>query len=112
MREYSIAKIAGDGIGPEVIREGVKVLEAAAAAEGFRLRYTDYPYGAEYYLKTGRVLPGSGFAELKDHDAIYFGAVGDPRVKPGVMSAMVRPFFPLTSASWALTLSNRSLWKE
>ena len=85
MKEYQIAKLPGDGIGPEVVREGVKILDAAAEAEGFRLRYTEYPWGGEYYLKTGCVLPQEGFRELKDHDAIFFGAVGDPRVKPGVI---------------------------
>ena len=85
MKEYRIAKIPGDGIGPEVVREGVRVLDAAAEAEGFRLKYTEYPWGGEYYLKTGRVLPQNGFEELKDHDAIFFGAVGDPRVRPGII---------------------------
>lgn len=85
MKTYSIALIPGDGIGPEIIREGVKVLDAAAAKEGFRLDYKHYPYGAEYYLKTGIVMPEGGFEELKQHDAIYFGAAGDPRVKPGII---------------------------
>lgn len=85
MKEYSIAKIPGDGIGPEVVREGVRVLDAAAETEGFRLKYTEYLWGAENYLKTGRVLPQNGFSELREHDAVYFGAVGDPRVKPGII---------------------------
>ena len=85
MRTYSIALIPGDGIGPEIIREGVKVLNAVAEKEGFRLNYQEYPYGAEYYLKTGIVMPEGGFEELKQHDAIYFGAAGDPRVKPGII---------------------------
>ena len=85
MKTYSIALIPGDGIGPEIIREGVRALDAAAAKEGFRLDYKRYPYGAEYYLKTGIVMPEGGFEELKQHDAIYFGAAGDPRVKPGII---------------------------
>ena len=85
MKTYKIALIPGDGIGPEVIREGVKVVNAAAAAEGFQLEYTEFPYGAEYYLKTGVVMPEGGFEELKQYDAIYFGAAGDPRVQPGVI---------------------------
>lgn len=85
MKTYKIALIPGDGIGPEVIREGVKVVNAAAAAEGFQLDYTEFPYGAEYYLKTGVVMPEGGFEELKQYDAIYFGAAGDPRVQPGVI---------------------------
>lgn len=85
MREYEIARIPGDGIGPEIIRAGVSVLDAAAEKEGFTLRYTEYPWGGEYYLRTGKVLPTDGFTQLRQHDAIYFGAVGDPRVKPGVI---------------------------
>ncbi len=85
MKTYHIALIPGDGIGPEVIREGVKVINAAAAAEGFSLQYTQYPYGAEYFLKTGVVMPEGGFEELKRYDAIYFGAAGDPRVQPGII---------------------------
>ena len=85
MKRYSIALIPGDGIGPEVIREGVKVVNAAAAVEGFQLDYTEYPYGAEYYLKTGVAMPEGGFEQLKQHDAIFFGAAGDPRVKPGII---------------------------
>ena len=85
MKTYNIALIPGDGIGPEVIREGVKVVSAAVAAEGFQLDYTEFPYGAEYYLKTGVIMPEGGFEELKKFDAIFFGAAGDPRVKPGVI---------------------------
>ena len=85
MKTYRIARIPGDGIGPEIIREGCKVLDAAAKAEGFKLEYTDFPYGVEYYLKTGVVMPEGGFEELKQFDAIYFGAAGDPRVKPGII---------------------------
>jgi len=85
MKQYDIARIDGDGIGPEIIREGVKVLEAAAAVRGFRLNWIDYPFGADYYLKTGEALPESALAEMKQQSAIYFGAAGDPRVAPGVL---------------------------
>ncbi|MCR5089021.1 MAG: isocitrate/isopropylmalate dehydrogenase family protein [Oscillospiraceae bacterium] len=85
MREYSVARMPGDGIGPEIIREGVKVLDAVSSVEGFRLNYTDYPYGGEYYLQTGTVIPQGGFEELRQQDAIFFGAVGDPRVTPGII---------------------------
>lgn len=85
MKTYRIARIPGDGIGPEIIREGCRVLDAVAKSEGFALEYTDFPYGAEYYLKTGVVMPEGGFEELKQFDAIYFGAAGDPRVKPGII---------------------------
>lgn len=82
---YSIAVIPGDGVGPEVIAEGVKVLEAAMDALGINLEWEHYPYGAEHYLKTGEVLPEEALTEMEKSDAILLGAVGDPRVKPGVL---------------------------
>ena len=85
MKSYDIACIPGDGIGPEIVREGIKVLNAAAAVEGFTLNYTHYPYGGAYYVETGIVMPQDGFQQLRQHDAIFFGAVGDPRVKPGII---------------------------
>lgn len=85
MKTYSIAVLAGDGIGPEVIREGVKVLQAAADVGGIALRLQEYPYGAAHYLKTGEVLPDTAIREFRDHNAIYFGAAGDPQVPPGVL---------------------------
>lgn len=85
MKTYSIAVLAGDGIGPEVIREGVKVLQAAADVGGISLRLQEYPYGAAHYLKTGEVLPDTAIREFRDHNAIYFGAAGDPQVPPGVL---------------------------
>jgi 3-isopropylmalate dehydrogenase len=83
VNSYSIAVIAGDGIGQEVIDEAVKVLKAAAKTSEFEL--TSYDLGANRYLSTGEVLPDSVLAELKGHDAILLGAVGDPRVPPGVL---------------------------
>jgi len=83
VNSYSIAVIAGDGIGQEVIDEAVKVLKAAAKTSEFEL--TPYDLGANRYLSTGEVLPDSVLAELKGHDAILLGAVGDPRVPPGVL---------------------------
>jgi 3-isopropylmalate dehydrogenase len=82
---YRIAVIPGDGIGPEVIREGIKVLEAAGSVTGLKFDWVYYPYGAEYYLKTGEILPQTALEEMEKQDAIYLGAVGDPRVKPGVL---------------------------
>ena len=83
MNSYSIAVIAGDGIGQEVIDEAVKVLKVGAKASEFEM--TPYDLGANRYLSTGEVLPDSVLAELKGHDAILLGAVGDPRVPPGVL---------------------------
>ncbi|NLN06632.1 MAG: 3-isopropylmalate dehydrogenase [Firmicutes bacterium] len=82
---YKIAVIPGDGTGPEVIREGLKVLEAVSAAEGFKIDYTHYDLGGERYLRTGEVLPDSVLAELRKFDAIYLGAIGHPDVKPGIL---------------------------
>lgn len=84
-KAYNIAVIGGDGTGPEVAREGVKVLEAAAAKFGFSLHFTDYDFGGDRYLKTGEVLPDSASAELAKHDAIFLGAIGHPDVKPGIL---------------------------
>ena len=84
-KAYKIAVIAGDGTGPEVIREGLKVLEAVSKKAGFKYTLKEFPYGAEHYLKTKEVLPDSGLEQMKKFDAIYLGAVGDPRVKPGIL---------------------------
>src|ERR1700694_2660292 len=78
---FRIAVIPGDGIGPEVITQGLRVLEAVTAAPGTRLDQVTYDLGAERYLQTGEILPDAVFAELRAADAIYLGAVGDPRVK-------------------------------
>jgi 3-isopropylmalate dehydrogenase len=83
MTPHSIAVIAGDGIGPEVIEAAIPVLERAAAAEGFGLDWERLPYSADHYLATGETLPDAAFAHLRDDvDAIFLGAIGDPRV-PG-----------------------------
>jgi 3-isopropylmalate dehydrogenase len=84
-KTYAIAVIAGDGIGPEVVREGVRVLERVAAAEGFGVRLTRYPFGAEHYLKTKEIFPDSAFEEVRGHDAILLGAIGDPRLQVGML---------------------------
>ncbi len=84
-RTYRVAVIPGDGIGPEVVREGLRVLERVAAVEGFRVEPTRYPFGAEHYLKTREVLPDAAFDEIKGHDAILLGAIGDPRIEIGLL---------------------------
>src|SRR5437867_3914913 len=84
-KSYAIAVVPGDGIGPEVVREGLRVLERVAAAEGFSVRLTRYPFGAEHYLKTQEVFPDPAFEELKQHDAILLGAIGDPRIPVGYL---------------------------
>jgi len=84
-RTYRIAVIPGDGTGPEVIREGRKVLEAVAKRDGFRLEWRDYDVGGARYLKTGETLPHTVLKELRDVNAIYLGAIGHPDVKPGIL---------------------------
>jgi 3-isopropylmalate dehydrogenase len=84
-RSHAIGLIPGDGIGPEVLHEALRVLEAVAAAEGFALELTRYDLGAERYLRTGEILPASVLEELPAQEAVLMGAVGDPRVAPGVL---------------------------
>ena len=82
---YKIAVMPGDGTGPEVTREGVKVIEAAARKFGFKLDLTTYDFGGNRYLKTGEVLPDSAVEEMRGFDAILLGAIGHPDVKPGIL---------------------------
>jgi 3-isopropylmalate dehydrogenase len=84
-KSHKIAVIPGDGIGPEVVREGLRVLERVAAIEGFGVALTRYPFGAEHYLKTRDILPDSAFEEIRGHDAILLGAIGDPRIQVGLL---------------------------
>lgn len=85
MREYKVAVIAGDGIGPEVLAEGIKVLKKVAQLAGdFQVDFTEYPWGCEYYLKTGKMMEEDGLEKLKAFDAIYLGAVGYPGVPDNV----------------------------
>jgi len=82
---YRIAVIPGDGIGPEVVAEGLKVLAAVSEIEGFRYEATEYDFGGERYLRTGEALPDGAVGELRGYDAIYLGAVGHPDVAPGIL---------------------------
>jgi 3-isopropylmalate dehydrogenase len=80
-----LAVIAGDGIGTEVVAEGLKVLDAVAPSTGLTVSTTDYDLGARRYNATGETLPASVLAELRGQDAILLGAIGDPSVPPGVL---------------------------
>jgi tartrate dehydrogenase/decarboxylase/D-malate dehydrogenase len=80
MKTHKIAVIAGDGIGKEVIPAGIQVLNMAAEHGGFALDFTDIPWGCDYYLSTGRMMDADGVHQLLKFDAVYFGAIGDPRV--------------------------------
>jgi 3-isopropylmalate dehydrogenase len=84
-KPYKIAVIAGDGTGPEVIREGLKVLSAASKKYGFSYQIKEFDFGGELYLKTAKTLDDKDIAELKQYDAIYLGAIGHPDVKPGIL---------------------------
>jgi 3-isopropylmalate dehydrogenase len=85
MKTYKIAIIGGDGTGPEVTAEAVKVMDVAAAKFGFKIEKTNYDFGGERYKRTGEVLPDGAIAELKKHNAILLGAIGHPDVKPGIL---------------------------
>ena len=80
MRDFKIAVIPGDGIGKEVVPEGIRVLEAAAAKHGLHFRWDGFPWSCEYYLEHGRMMPEDGLDQIRHHDAVFLGAVGFPGV--------------------------------
>ena len=80
MKEYRIAVIPGDGIGTEVVPEGLRVLEAAGARFGFSFRWSELDWGCDRYLRTGAFMPDDGLESIREHDAIFLGAVGFPGV--------------------------------
>jgi 3-isopropylmalate dehydrogenase len=84
-KKYHIGIIPGDGTGPEVVAEGIKALSAASKQAGFSYEPILYPFGGEYYLKTGETLPDSAVDEMRKLDAILLGAIGHPDVKPGIL---------------------------
>ncbi len=86
---YKIAVVKGDGIGPEVVDEGLKVLKAVSQSDGFKYELTDYPYNSEYYLTKKILPPESFFEELRKFDAIFLGAIGDPRLEPGLVERAI-----------------------
>ncbi|NQE52936.1 3-isopropylmalate/3-methylmalate dehydrogenase [ANME-1 cluster archaeon GoMg3.2] len=83
--KHNIAVIRGDGIGPEIISEGVKVLDAVSELDNFELEWVEYPHGAEHYLSTGELINEDTLKELAQYDTIFFGCIGDPRVDTGVL---------------------------
>jgi 3-isopropylmalate dehydrogenase len=85
MKSYNIAVIPGDGTGPEVVKEGIKVMDTAAAKFGFKLNYQYFDFGGDRYLRTGETLPDSAIGEFKKFDSIFLGAIGHPDVKPGIL---------------------------
>lgn len=80
MKTYNIAVIAGDGIGKEVVPEGIKVLDAAGRKFGFAFKWDEKPWSCDYYLQHGKMMPEDGLKEIRHHDALFLGAVGFPTV--------------------------------
>src|SRR5262245_7959441 len=88
-RVHRIGVLPGDGIGEEVVREGLKVLDAVAEIDGFLLERKVYPYGADHYLATKEAMPPAALAEMGECDAIYMGAIGDPRIETGFLERQI-----------------------
>jgi 3-isopropylmalate dehydrogenase len=86
---HRVAVIAGDGIGPDVTVEALKVMRAAEETFGFACEVTEYPYGTEHYLESGEAFPDSALEEMRGYDAIYLGAIGDPRVETGMLERAI-----------------------
>jgi len=86
---YKIAVIPGDGTGPEVVREGLKVLGAAGEKFGFKYETKEFDFSGKRYIKSGKLVEDSDIEELKRYNVIYLGAVGDPEVKPGIIETGV-----------------------
>jgi 3-isopropylmalate dehydrogenase len=89
MASYDIAVIGGDGIGPEVVREGLKVLGVVSERAGFDVRLHRYPHGSEHYLASGELFPDSILDEIRGMHAVLLGAIGDPRVEVGLVERAV-----------------------
>lgn len=85
MSQHQVPVIAGDGIGPEIIAQGQKVIDAAGEVYGFDVEWIEYPHGADHYLKTGELISEDTLRELSTYKNIYLGSIGDPRVAPGVL---------------------------
>jgi 3-isopropylmalate dehydrogenase len=102
---YHIATIGGDGIGPEVTAEAVKVLKAVADCEKFQIDFTDYPYGTDHYLATGELFPDDIREQIRTtKSAVLLGAIGDPRVEPGLVE---RPIIMGMRFGWDLYVNLR-----
>ena len=86
---YKIAVFAGDGIGPEVTQEALRVLDVTAELAGFTVDCKHFPHGSEHYLATGELLPDDVLEEVRGMDAVYLGAIGDPRVEVGLVERAV-----------------------
>ncbi|MDD3041495.1 MAG: isocitrate/isopropylmalate dehydrogenase family protein [Methanosarcinaceae archaeon] len=85
MTQYKVPVLPGDGIGPEIIAEGRKVVDAAGERFGFDVEWIEYPHGADHYLETGELISEDSLKELSAYQAIYLGSIGDPRIAPGIL---------------------------
>lgn len=85
MTQYKVPVLPGDGIGPEIIAEGRKVIDATGERFGFDVEWIEYPHGADHYLETGELISEETLKELSGYPAIYLGSIGDPRIAPGVL---------------------------
>lgn len=88
---YQIGVLPGDGIGPEVVREGLRVLHATSEVFGFRFQTVDFPYGADFALASGakEIMPATALDEMRQLDSIFLGAIGDPRFETGVLERAI-----------------------
>ena len=86
MTRHKIAVIAGDGIGKEVVPEGIRVLDAAGRKFGFEFQWDELPWSCDYYVKHGRMMPEDGLEQIRQHEAIFLGAVGLPALVPDHIS--------------------------
>ena len=85
----TIAVVPGDGVGPEVIDEALRVLQRVGDTEGVPFETQTFPFSADHYLKTGELMPDSVYKEYQQMDAILLGAIGDPRVEVGVLERAI-----------------------
>src|SRR5687767_2262119 len=83
-KRYRIAAIPGDGIGMEVLPPAIEAIDAACARGGIAIEWEHFPWGSEYYFKHGRMMPADAIEVLRPFDAIFFGAVGDPRLQDNI----------------------------
>lgn len=84
MTQYNVAVIPGDGIGPEVVSEGIKVLQAVSKINDFTWQFKEYPWGSDYYFKSGSMMPSDALTKLSTHNQIFLGAVGHPELQDHV----------------------------
>ena len=84
MSQYNIAVIRGDGIGVDVVEEGIKVMDAVGERHGINWTWTEYPWSSDYYFKHGRMMPEDALDTHAPHSAIFFGAVGHPDVQDNI----------------------------